>query len=211
MSFTCPIISSARRTLEKSRNLTFQACEDTSQHTLGLCLNKPTQIDQKNLYPTKSMMTFRTLLLSLLVAAAFASCIGTDVIDDLADQMPPTELVPTDSMITERQGTLQGQGGYTATGTVTLRRNEAGDLILSTSADFEVSFAAGTFLYLSNSQDGRVTANDGLEVADVSTTTTGAQTFNVTQVNPDVTVSTYQYVIVLCKPARLTFGAAELN
>lgn len=156
-------------------------------------------------------MTFRTLLLSLLVAAAFAGCIGTDVIDDLADQMPPTDSVPADSTVTERQGTLQGQGGYTATGTVTLRRNEAGDLILSTSADFEVSFALGTFLYLSNSKDGRATANDGLEVADVSNNTTGAQSFNVTQLAPDATLTTYQYVIVLCKPARLTFGAAELN
>ena len=156
-------------------------------------------------------MTFRTLLLSLLVAAAFASCIGTDVIDDLADQMPPIEPVPVDSTVTERQGTLQGQGGYTATGTVTLRRNEAGELILSTSDDFEVSFAAGTFLYLSNSEAGPATFTGGLEIADVSDTPTGAQSFNVSQVDPNVTLSTYQYVVVLCKPFRLTFGTAELK
>ncbi len=156
-------------------------------------------------------MTFRLLLLSLLVASALASCIGTDVIDDLADQMPTTQPLPTDSTVTERQGTLRGQGGYTATGTVTLLRNEAGDMILSTSADFEVSFALGTFLYLSNSQDGRATANDGLEIADVSNPPTGAQSFNVSQLAPDATLTTYQYVIVLCKPARLTFGSAELN
>ena len=161
-------------------------------------------------------MIFRTLLLSLLVAATFSGCIGTDVIDDLADQMPPTEPVPTDSvssdsLVAERQGTLQGQGGYTATGTVTLSRNEAGELILSTSDNFEVSFAAGTFLYLSNSEAGPATFTGGLEIADVSDTPTGAQSFNVSQVEPNVTLSTYQYVVVLCKPFRLTFGTAELK
>ena len=161
-------------------------------------------------------MTFRTLLLCLLVAAAFASCIGTDVIDDLADQMPPTEPVPTDSvpydsLVAERQGTLQGQGGYTTVGTITLRQNKAGELILSTSDDFEVSFAAGTFLYLSNSEAGPATFTGGLEIADVSDTPTGAQSFNVSQVDPNVTLSTYQYVVVLCKPFRLTFGTTELK
>ena len=161
-------------------------------------------------------MTFRTLLLILLVAATFAGCIGTDVIDDLADQMPPTEPVPTDSvpsdsLVAERQGTLQGQGGYTATGTVTLSRNSAGELILTTSDDFEVSFAAGTFLYLSNSEAGPATFTGGLEIADVSDTPTGAQSFNVSQVDPNVTLSTYQYVVVLCKPFRLTFGTAKLK
>lgn len=161
------------------------------------------------------MKSFRTLLLTLLIAGALASCIGTDVIDDLAAGMPPTEPAPTDTVttdtVTERQGTLQGQGGYTALGTVTLRRNEAGEIILSTSADFQVSLALGTFLYLSNSQAGSATTTSGLEVADVSESTTGAQSFNVSQIDPDATLSTYQYVIVLCKPAQLTFGSAELK
>lgn len=159
-----------------------------------------------------------SLFFSLLLAGFFASCIGTDVIDDLATGMPPTEPIPPDSVsadtsvsVAERRGTLAGQGGYTAVGTVTLHRNEAGEVILSTSADFEVAFALGTFLYLSNSQDGKVTASNGLEVADVSDKTTGQQSFNVSQIDPNVALSTYQYVIVLCKPAQLTFGAAELK
>ena len=149
--------------------------------------------------------------LALLIAVALSSCIGTDVIDDLANEMPPDVMTTDTTTVTARQGTLQGQGGYTATGTVTLARNEAGDIILSTSPDFEVSFALGTFLYLSNSQSGSATANGGLEIADVSNTPTGQQSFNVTQVDPTVSLTTYQYVIVLCKPARLTFGSAELN
>ena len=157
------------------------------------------------------MKLLRPLLFSLLVAGAFARCIGTDVIDELAEQMPPIPSTPVDSTVTERQGTLQGRGGYTAVGTVMLRRNETGDVILSTSADFAVDFALGTFLYLSDTREGPSTARTGLEVADVSDTPTGAQSFNVSQVAPDVTIGTYRYVIVLCKPAQLTFGSAELK
>ncbi len=164
------------------------------------------------------MKPFRTLLLSLLVAGIFASCIGTDVIDDLASTVPPTEPAPVDTVTTdtttavaELQGTLQGQGGYTTVGTVTLLRNEAGEIILSTSSDFQVSLALGTFLYLSNSQAGSATATNGLEIADVSESATGAQSFNVSQIDPNVALNTYRYVIVLCKPARLTFGSAELK
>ena len=112
---------------------------------------------------------------------------------------------------TARTGTLQGQGGYTASGTVTLSEDEDGNVVLTTSDDFSVSLALGTFLYLSNSESGAATATDGLEVADVSEATTGAQTFNVTQVDASVGLDTYRYVVVLCKPARLTFGTAELN
>ena len=164
------------------------------------------------------MKLVNLLPLAVLIALLLGSCIGTDVIDDAEDIIPPTEPVLTDTMttdttatVTELQGTLQGQGGYTTVGIVTLRQNEAGEIILSTSDDFEVSFAAGTFLYLSNSEAGPATFTGGLEIADVSNTPTGAQSFNVSQVDPNVTLSTYQYVVVLCKPFRLTFGTAELK
>ncbi len=163
------------------------------------------------------MKLFDTTLFALLIASLLGSCIGTDVIDDLEANLPPTE-VPADTVttdttvtVTELQGTLQGQGGYTTVGTVTLRQNEAGEIILSTSDDFEVSFAAGTFLYLSNSEAGAATFTGGLEIADVSDTPTGAQSFNVSQVDSNVTLTTYQYLVVLCKPFRLTFGTAELK
>ena len=112
---------------------------------------------------------------------------------------------------TERSGTLQGRGGYAAAGTVTLSQNDNGDLVLSTSDDFAVTLALGTFLYLSNSESGNETAANGLEVADVSQNLSGARTFNVTRLDASVALNTYRYVIVLCKPARITFGAAELN
>ena len=168
------------------------------------------------------MKLINLLPLALLIALLLSSCIGTDVIDDLEATRPPTgvpaDTVITDTMttdttatVTELQGTLQGQGGYTTVGIVTMRQNEAGEIILSTSNDFEVSFAAGTFLYLSNSEAGPATFTGGLEIADVSDTPTGAQSFNVSQVDPNVALGTYKYVVVLCKPFRLTFGTAELK
>jgi hypothetical protein len=163
------------------------------------------------------MKLLRLLGFVLLTAGTLGGCIGTDVIDDMGAVVPPNEPMPTDTLATDtvavaaRRGTLQGQGGYTSVGTVTLLQNEAGEVILTTSSNFEVSFAAGTFLYLSNSQSGSTTFTEGLEVADVSDTPTGAQTFNVSLVDPTVSLSTYRYVVVLCKPFRLTFGVAELD
>ena len=123
----------------------------------------------------------------------------------------PYSLTVGEAVAAERSGTLQGKSGYTASGTVTLSKNEEGEVILTTSEDFKVSLALGTFLYLSNSEAGDATATSGLEVADVSKATEGQQTFNVTQIDANVELTTYQYVVVLCKPARLTFGSAELK
>ena len=163
------------------------------------------------------------LIISLtgaLLGGGLSACIGTDVVDDIAaEMMPDAAADSTDSPTTdppvaagnERSGQLEGRGGYDARGTVTLSRNDDGELLLTTSEDFSVTLALGTFLYLSNSQAGGATAADGLEVADVSERLEGAQTYNVSALNGNVDLDTYQYVVVLCKPARITFGLAELN
>jgi hypothetical protein len=39
----------------------------------------------------------------------------------------------------------------------------------------------------------------------------GGITFNASSLKSDVALSDYQYVIVLCKPASITFGFAELD
>jgi hypothetical protein len=49
----------------------------------------------------------------------------------------------------------------------------------------------------------------GLEVAQISTN--GAKTFDITAIRPATGLFDYQYVIILCKPASLTFGYAELK
>lgn len=108
-----------------------------------------------------------------------------------------------------RTGTFVSSGSYDAEGTATLSRNSNGDIILNFSDDFKTSFALGTFIYMSNSTSGSDTKASGLELGEIDSN--GAKTFNVTTFKSNVDLDTYQYVIILCKPASLTFGYAELN
>ena len=109
----------------------------------------------------------------------------------------------------ERTGTFVSSGSYDAQGTAVLSKNSSGEVILTFSDDFKTSFALGTFIYLSNSISGSDTKASGLELDEI--TSNGAKTFNVTAIKANVTLDTYQYVIILCKPASITFGYAELN
>ncbi|MFZ5973266.1 MAG: Ig-like domain-containing protein [Bacteroidota bacterium] len=107
-----------------------------------------------------------------------------------------------------RSGMFQEAGGYDAEGMATLRISN-GELILELSADFKTSFALGTFIYLANSTNGGAVRSGGFEVAQISTN--GAKTFNISQINPSVGLFDYRYVIILCKPASVTFGFADLE
>ncbi|MEQ9439092.1 MAG: Ig-like domain-containing protein [Cyclobacteriaceae bacterium] len=112
---------------------------------------------------------------------------------------------------TARSGTFMGSGNYSAQGTATLEMDNAGDVVLVTSEDFEADLALGTFIYLSNSTAGTETSNNGIEIADISDNPKGAKTFNISDINEEVELTTYRYVVILCKPARITFGFADLN
>lgn len=107
-----------------------------------------------------------------------------------------------------RSGSFVGAGGYTAVGTATLSLMD-NKLILQFSNNFQTSFALGTFVYLANSTNGAQVRASGLEVAQI--TTNGAKTFDITAISPTTGLLDYQYVIILCKPASLTFGYAELK
>jgi len=107
-----------------------------------------------------------------------------------------------------KTGTFSGASGYTAEGTATLKEDN-GVITLDLSADFRTSFALGTFIYLSNSTSGSGTRSGGLELGEI--TSNGAKSFDVTSKNAATALDTYQYVIVLCKPASITFGSAELK
>lgn len=108
-----------------------------------------------------------------------------------------------------RSGTFMSANGYNASGMGTLKL-ENGALILSLNENFMTSFALGTFIYLANNNtSGTAIRNEGVELGEI--TTNGAHTFNVSQKFPNVTLSQYQYVIVLCKPASIPFGYAQLN
>ena len=108
-----------------------------------------------------------------------------------------------------RTGTFQSANGYEATGMVTLE-TVGGNLILKLGDDFMTDFALGTFIYLANNNSsGTAIRNEGIELGEI--TTNGSHTFNVTQNFPDVTLSQFEYVIVLCKPASIPFGFAQLD
>jgi hypothetical protein len=108
-----------------------------------------------------------------------------------------------------RTGTFDGRNGYIAIGTAVLSKNNTGEIILTFSDDFQTSFALGTYIYLSNSTSASDTNASGLDLGQISTN--GAKVFNVTTFKTDVTLGTYRYVIVLCKPASITFGVADFN
>jgi hypothetical protein len=110
---------------------------------------------------------------------------------------------------TSRTGTFTGANGYDASGATELFLADNGDLMLRLEDNFDTDFALGTYIYLSNSTSGSVTRNEGLEIQEVGSG--GAFLFNVSSIDPDVSIDDFNYVIVLCKPATITFGYAQLN
>jgi uncharacterized protein YjdB len=99
-------------------------------------------------------------------------------------------------------------GGYTTSGTARLEvvNNE---LILTLSDNFNTDFALGTYVYLANSTNGGVVRSTGFEVARIFND--GGAMFNISQLNPAIELTDYRYVIILCKPASVTFGFADFN
>ncbi len=108
-----------------------------------------------------------------------------------------------------KTATFMGRSGYIAEGMAQFFVNDDGDLILEFSDDFKTSFALGTFIYLSNSTSGSDTRGNGLELGQI--TTNGAKTFNVSNKKSDANLDSYRYVIVLCKPASITFGVGDFE
>ncbi len=107
-----------------------------------------------------------------------------------------------------RTGNFISAGGYKAVGMAFLKVSGT-NLILELSSNFETSFALGTFVYLANSTNGAQVRASGLEIAQIADN--GAKTFNISAIAPGVGINDYKYVIILCKPASVTFGYAELK
>lgn len=102
-----------------------------------------------------------------------------------------------------RTGTFQSAGGYSTVGSVTVEEL-GGKLVVKLSNNFQASVALGTFIYLANSTSGGNVKSAGLDLGQWSS---GARNFDV----PGVTLNQYKYVVVLCKPAGITFGFAEFK
>jgi hypothetical protein len=62
---------------------------------------------------------------------------------------------------------------------------------------------------MANVTNGSQVKANGLEVAQI--TTNGAKSFNLSALRPGIKLTDYSYVIILCKPASVTFGYAELK
>lgn len=106
-------------------------------------------------------------------------------------------------------GSFVPLSGYMASGMVTLKLDN-GELILELADNFTTSFALGTFIYLSNNNtSGTAVQAGGIELGQI--TTNGAHTFNVSALFPGTTLTQFQYVVILCKPANIPFGYAQLN
>ena len=99
-------------------------------------------------------------------------------------------------------------GGYSAEGMAILHV-ENGKLLLDFDPSFKTSFALGTFVYLSNTTSGSLTFSNGLEIGQILTN--GAKSFDISEVDATIGLYDYRYVIILCKPARVTFGYADMN
>ncbi len=110
--------------------------------------------------------------------------------------------------VESRTGTFTPTGGYTAEGTATLAIT-TGDLILTFSNDFKRSSGIGTYVFLANNKDSGTAVQAGINLGEI--TTNGAKTFNVSDKFPGTTLNQYNYVVILCKPANLLFGYAELK
>ncbi|MEQ9307550.1 MAG: DM13 domain-containing protein [Marinoscillum sp.] len=108
-----------------------------------------------------------------------------------------------------RIGTFQSVGSYKAVGTAELSIDESDQLILTFSDDFTTSFALGTYVYLANTTDGSAVKAQGREIAEVREN--GGKVFNVSNIHSDIGLNDFDYVVILCKPASITFGYADLN
>lgn len=140
------------------------------------------------------------------VATAVAA--GMATVTATADGVQSNALVFT-SGSAARTGTFVRSGGYEASGTATLTF-ENSVLTLTLSSDFKTSFALGTYIYLANNNtSASAIRTNGFEVMQI--TKNGAHTFNITNINSNVKLEDYKYVIVLCKPAPAVFGYAEMK
>jgi hypothetical protein len=107
-----------------------------------------------------------------------------------------------------RKASFTQAGGYIAKGSATLEQQGA-SITLKLSADFDTDFVLGTFIYLANSTNGSTVRSAGLELGQIFKD--GAASFDVTKIKPTIALNEYRYVIILCKPASVTFGFADLK
>lgn len=104
---------------------------------------------------------------------------------------------------TSRSGSLEGRG-YNISGSFTLTQEEDQLILSFENASIDPN-APGPYYYLSN-QERSVTGGVNLgKSAD------GTFTINVSDVSPETTINSYDYVIVWCEPFNVTLGLGSLS
>lgn len=104
---------------------------------------------------------------------------------------------------TIRTGTLMGTG-YNISGDFTLSVNSDGDLILS--IENFVTAGPGPYFYLSNQSTN---VANGVSLGDAKTN--GNVEINVTAIDPDVELNSFQYLMIWCEPFSVRLGFGEFT
>ena len=121
--------------------------------------------------------------------------------DAIIEVFAPDDIVST---VTERSGMMQGVSGYNISGDHTLSINEDGDLIFT--VENYTPDGPGPYFYLSNSSTS-VSMAINLGAASSS----GNYTINVSDINPNIGINTFDYVIIWCEPFGVRLGFGPLN
>ncbi len=105
-----------------------------------------------------------------------------------------------------RSGSFTGRPGssYRVEGTATLRRNTDGSLQLEFSEDFSGSRGPGLEVLLSSTN---TSAPGSISLGSIKSNT-GAQVYDVPA---DVELTSFDWVVIHCRPFNVTFGFAELD
>ena len=103
----------------------------------------------------------------------------------------------------ERQVNLQGSGGYTISGTGVLKEDSEDNLILELKG--VVVEGPGPYFYLSNRSKN---ISNGINLGK---STNGDFEFNITSIDPNATINSYDYLVVWCKPFGITLGFGQFD
>ena len=135
---------------------------------------------------------------------ATAKSVGMATIKASAGLQPvESEMEVTVIQPSERQVNLQGNGGYNISGTGVLRKNSEGNLILELKG--VVVSGPGPYFYLSNHSKN---INNGINLGKSSN---GDFEFDITSIDPNATINSYDYLVVWCKPYGITLGFGQFD
>lgn len=125
------------------------------------------------------------------------------VVGQTADSVKVNAGATTSSSEMERGGSFMGRNNYTVTGDFQLMQFNNG-LQLTFADNFRASNGPGLFVYLSNQNTG---VSGGVEIGRLMSNS-GSQTYTIPG---NVTLNTYNYIVIYCKPFGVPFGAGKLN